>query len=337
METDALTRLPVDRLFETASSRLTIESFARSGPNLLRLCFARKSLADSFLPSFLPAKAGVADLQIAFLTSTDVDLSELIPQSPNAHNAISFDDWFVAWDPGDQPVLYILDRKSKRALVWFGAGTPPDWIAARPALPIMSAISVDSPWIALHAAAIGRNGRMLLLAGDGHTGKTTAALSCARAGWDYAGDDFIYANATNAKVEPLYCSARLRADMAPAFTDFLVGPTRTSNSDGELRYELSLDGKIGREHLRGGSMAAILLPRRRGAILPEFSPARRFDAFAALKTSMALSMLMLPLSWRKGAIKKVAMVIELAPVFFVDTGRDIAAIPQAFAEFLDRL
>jgi hypothetical protein len=294
-------------------------------------------LANEFLPSFLRAEEGFADLHIGFLTSAEIDLSDLVPQSPREYGAISVDEWFIAWQPGDLPVLYVLDRNSKRALVWFAAGAPPDWIAARPALPIMAAFSEGTPWTALHAAAIGKSGRTLLLAGDGRTGKTTAALSCARAGWDYAGDDFVYVNVSNAKVEPLYCSARLRADIATAFTDFLTGPTKTSNSEGEVRYELGLEGQLGPKRIRGGSMAAILLPRRRGAIEPVFSPARRFDAFAALKTSMALSMMMLPLSWRESAIKKVALVVELAPLFFVDTGQHPAAIPQAFAEFLDHL
>jgi hypothetical protein len=75
------------------------------------------------------------------------------------------------------------------------------------------------------------------------------------------------------------------------------------------------------------------LPRRRGAIEPEFLPGRRFDAIAALYTSMTLSQL----GWRETMIEKVATVVGLAPVFFVDTGQCPAAIPGAFAAFLDRL
>jgi hypothetical protein len=68
-------------------------------------------------------------------------------------------------------------------------------------------------------------------------------------------------------------------------------------------------------------------------MLPEFSPARRFDAIAALYTSMTL----VQLGWRETMIKKVAAVIGLAPVSFVDTGRRPAAIPEAFEKFLDSL
>ena len=50
-------------------------------------------------------------------------------------------------------------------------------------------------------------------------------------------------NTTNAKVEPLYCSARLRADMGSAFADWVTAPARISTSDGEPGYEL----RLGRE------------------------------------------------------------------------------------------
>lgn len=323
----------IDRVFAKVLARPAVESFARSGSYSLRLCFSRKSLADEFLPSFLPDETRAADLQIGFLTSAEADLSHLIPNPPSEYRATASDDAFAVWQPGELPMLYLLDRKSNRALIWLAAGAAPDWIASRPALPIMYAFSVGTPWIALHAAAIGQSGRTLLLVGEGRIGKTTAAIACARAGWDYAGDDYVYTNTADARVEPLYCSARLRADMGPAFADMVTTPAQISSSDGEPRYELRLRGQLGPDRIKGGSLAAILLPRRRGAMQPEFLPARRFDAVAALYTSMTL----MQLGWRETMIEKVATVIGLAPVFFVDTGQCPAAIPGAFTEFLDRL
>ena len=230
-------------------------------------------------------------------------------------------------------MLYLLDRRSNRALIWLPANAAPDWIASRPALPIMYAFSVGTPWIPLHAAAISQNGKTLLLAGEGRVGKTTAALACARAGWDYAGDDYVFTNVVNAKVEPLYCSARLRADMGPAFSDFMSTSPQISSSDGEPRYELRLAAQLSRDRICGGSLAAILLPRRRGGVLPEFSRARRLDAIGAMYTSMMLTQL----GWRESMIKKIATVVGLAPVSFVDTGQSPAAIPDAFAKFLHLL
>jgi hypothetical protein len=330
---EALLLQAVDRVFERTLDPPVVESFSRSGSYLLRLCFFSKSLAEEFLPSFLSGEEGSADLQIAFLTSAEADLSHLIPDPPSEYNTSASNHAFAAWQPGELPMLYLLDRKSNRALIWLAAGAAPDWVASRPALPIMYAFTAGTPWLALHAAAVGRNGRILLLLGAGRIGKTTAALACACAGWTYAGDDYIYLNTATGKIEPLYCSARLRSDMGTAFANLLTAPAQISSSDGEPRYELRLEGEFGPERITGGSLAAILLPRRRGATMPEFSRARRFDAISALSTSMGL----VQLGWRETMIEKMVTVVGMAPVSFVDTGQNPAAIPGAFAEFLDRL
>jgi len=323
----------IDRVFERVLASPAIETFARSGSYRLRLCFARESLAEEFVPSFVRDEPGTPDLQIGFLTSAEADLSHLVPYPTTQYRASALDDCFAVWQPGEWPMLYLLDRKTNRSLIWLAADAAPDWIASRPALPIMYAFSVDSPWIALHAAAIGIDGRTLLLVGEGRIGKTTAALACAAAGWDYAGDDYVYANTVTAKVEPLYCSARLRADMGPAFAQLVNGPAQISSSDGEPRYELRLEKELGSQCIKGGTLAAILLPRRRGAVLPEFSPARRLDVIAALYTSMTLTQL----GWPETMIKKIITMIGLAPICFVDTGQQPDAIPAAFAKFLGQL
>jgi hypothetical protein len=323
----------IDHVFSHHLQVPAAEAFARSGSSLTRLCVSRKSLAYDFFPSFVQDEAGPPELQVGFLTSAEVDLSKILPDPPTEHRVVSRDDCFALWEPGEFPILYLLDRRTNRALIWLAANAAPDWMMSRPTLPIMYAHSVNSPWIALHAAAVGRGDRILLLAGEGRVGKTTAALACARAGWTYAGDDYVYANTLSGRVEPLYCSARLRADMAPAFPDLVTSSTNVSHTDGEVRYELKLTQEAFPGQFHGGSLAAILLPRRRGSALPTFSPARRLDAVSALYTSLLLTQL----GWRDVMINKVATTVGLAPVFFVDTGQDPRAIPDAFAEFLDGL
>jgi hypothetical protein len=310
-----------------------IESFARSGSYLLRLCFAHKSLSDQFLPSFLQSEAGQADLQVGFLTSREADLSSLIPQPPTKHHTLADDHCFAVWQPGDRPLLYLFDRRTNRALMWLASGAAPDWIASRPNLPIMYAFSRDTPWMVAHAAAVGRDNRILLLAGPGRAGKSTAALSCALVGWDYAGDDYVFVNTASGSVESLYCSARLRHDMAPAFSDLISNETIISDPDGDRRYELKLARHLSPARIKGGALAAILLPRRTGSVLPCFSPARRLDAVSALYASMTLTQF----GWAESLIKKVVDLVGLAPVFFVDTGQAPGAIPEAFAGFLERL
>jgi hypothetical protein len=86
------------------------------------------------------------------------------------------------------------------------------------------------------------------------------------------------------------------------------------------------------DRLKGGKLAALLLPRRRGAPRPVFERARSVDAFNALLT---MTVTLTP-GWPDVVSKKLMSVIGLAPIFFVDTGQTPDAIPDAFAEFLER-
>ena len=121
--------------------------------------------------------------------------------------------------------------------------------------------------------------------------------------------------------------------MAWCFPSFVSSAAGVSASDGEQRHELRLATQLGRDRIKGGVLAAMLLPRRRGAALPIFSQARRLDAVSALYTSMTLSQL----GWPDTMVKKVTATVALAPVFFVDTGQHPEKIPDAFSELMDRL
>jgi hypothetical protein len=240
---------------------------------------------------------------------------------------------YAAWKPGPHGILSILDYRCKRAVTWLQDDCVDAWVASRPLLPLIHAFTVRTPWTAVHAGAVGRGGRSLLLAGKGKAGKTTAALACARAGWDYAGDDYIFVNTVTAAIAPLYATARMRIAAAKIFPDFLPASAELSNENDDLRHELRLAHFLGEERITGGTLAAILLPRRRGASVPEFARARRSDAFAALLTVTTMG---LP-GWPGVVALKVAALIDLAPIYFVDTGDCPDSIPEAFSSFLDRI
>lgn len=321
----------IDRVFAGITSSNTTPSYCRSGSFLLQVSFASPALELSFQPSFIRGASGAVDLDIAYTSNAHHDLSELVPERPEISRLLIDSDCYAVWQPGALPVLFALDRRSRRAIVWLAADEAPPWVRSRPGLALIHALSVETPWTALHGGAVGRGERFALLAGKGRSGKTTAALACAQAGWNYAGDDFVFANTLTGRVEPLYCSARLRLDLVEPFRDFIKTGTPVSDVDGERRHELSLAAL--NERVRGGALAAIFLPRRRGARLPEFTPARRAEAFTAL---IAATTIELP-GWPDVTAAKIAAAADLAPVFFVDTGTDPLAIPEAFAFQLDRL
>jgi hypothetical protein len=319
---------------ERALARAQIRGRRRSGPFELALGFKSPTLANAIEPLFPAACHRSHDLTIAFLNREDLDLSNLIPEPPDVHHAVTATtDYYAAWWPGQHPVLYLLDKPACRGLVWFAADKVPSWELNRPALPLIQAVSVDTTWTPAHGSAVGKDGRFLLMAGEGRSGKTTAALACAQAGWDYAGDDYVIADTKCGRVEPLYTSARLRIDVAAAFAELVVSASSgISNDDGDIRHELRLAGLLPNQ-IRGGRLAAILLPRRQGSPVPTFAPARRLDAFEGLIKHTVHSLR----GWRALLSVKFADLVGCAPTFFVDTGRDPALVPPALGALLDRI
>src|SRR5262249_23158094 len=147
------------------------------------------------------------------------------------------------------------DNRARRGLVWFGADQAPNWELSRPGLPVIQALSVDTTWTPTHGGAVGRDGHFLLLLGRGRSGKTTAALACTRAGWDYAGDDYVMADTKSGRVQPLYTSARLRIDGAAAFAELVDGTSSgVTHDNSEVRHELRLARQMP-DRIRGGTIA----------------------------------------------------------------------------------
>lgn len=329
--TDADRRLAdgVARAFDYLA-RSPIERKARIGASALLLQFASAEL-DCAFDSFAAAASDQSpEFAIGFAGRQHVDLSGLIPDPP-VDSLIFNDRIYALWQPTKLPVLQIFDRATKRGLVWLPQDRAPAWFRSRPALPLVHAQLINTAWTPIHAAAIGRNGRVALLAGKGGAGKTTAALACARGGWDYAGDDFVLVHSTSGRIEPLYTSARLRQEIVEAFTDILDARAEISLDDLELRHEMRLAGYLPDDRIKGGQLAAILLPRRSGARRCKFQPARRVDAIEALLT---VTTTQIP-GWQKEVMAKLVTLIGLAPTFFVDTGETPADIPHAFDEFLN--
>jgi len=304
-----------------------------SGGLAVFLHYKDAAAATAYAAAFLPPRQTWAAVDLTLLTAADADLSQLVPAPAKQGRVFADDEVLLVWAAGPLPVLSIYDYRSRRGLIWLAGGKAPAWELSRPACPLLNAAVRDSPWTVCHAAAVGQRGRMLLLAGPGGVGKTTAAVACFRAGWDYAGDDFVLVQRDTGLVEPLYCSARLRDDMASSFAPLIARERATSREFGETKHELNLRETAAAEQLRGGRIAAVLLPRRGGAASVSFAPASRGDLFHAL---FMVTNQGAPAPLRQHARKLVGLAPG-RPIVSVDTAAEPAAIPMAFSRFLDGL
>lgn len=115
--------------------------------------------------------------------------------------------------------LSIVNRSLDRACFWVrNLETLPYWETAAPLRIIINWWGIAHGIQLLHAAAIGCQGRGVLLAGKSGSGKSTTAVSCLAGGLFYLGDDHVILD-TNRRTEAhsIFATAKLNDDMAPLF------------------------------------------------------------------------------------------------------------------------
>jgi hypothetical protein len=322
-------RRAVDHVFRHSPSRHRV----RIGPFCVELAFHDDAVASEFLAAFPADVTGrVPDFSIAVACGPDAALEPLIPRARAESFSLTEDGCYALWLPDPGEALHIHDLASRRGFSWLPTSQAIESFRSRPVLPPIHAQVAAGPWAPVHAGAVGRHGKVLLLAGPGGSGKSTATVACAAAGWTYAGDDYVLVSPENRLVEPIYASARLRPEAIDPMRDFIAASqVAVSHDFGDPRHELRLGHTSAT--IAGGDLAAILLPRRTGAAEPTFRRAGPAETFYAVVT---VTLAQLP-GMHDRLKPKLMALVRSVPSFVVDTGPDPRAVPSAFAAFLDGL
>ena len=321
-----------DAALDDAFRSCAVPRHAALGPFGLELRLADEANADRWIAAFAVPRRQPADFRIsvAILEHPVPSVTALTPADRHlAH--LSFDGRYLAmWQPDPHAMIHLFDIQSGRGLLWIESGDAPGWIRSRPIVPLIVAATLSTPWIPLHAAAVGRAGRFVLVTGKGGAGKTTAALSCAAAGWDYAGDDYVLLNIETGEVAPIYSTARLREAGRANFAD-LVARTRASvtEQNGEVSDELHLSRDAIGSRIAGGKVVAWAVAARRGSAVPVIQPGRPSQAYQAMIVATAAYPFAPDI-----AARKIFTAIRVAPLYSVDTGTDPTLIPAALEPLL---
>ena len=204
------------------------------------------------------------------------------------------------YDPGEYSVFYeqasgavtIYHRPSATMAFWVIDPRLSPWYER--GAPLRSALH---HWAAgqgmhfVHAGAIGVDGRGVLLAGAGGSGKSTTALACLDAGLQYAGDDYdvILTHEDAPRVHCLYSTAKLDAPslerlpgLAAAVADFRRGE--------EQKAVIDVHGH--RPGLVVDSLAidAVVIPSVGAGEQPRLRPAKSSHALRAIAPTTLLQL-----------------------------------------------
>lgn len=308
-------------LDEIADRRFRASRVVEVGPLTLAIHFADHELEAMFAGAFYPAApARGASWSLFVLAAAEGEplalpgFSAHEPEMRLEEGA----DHYCLWMGRHSPCLYLVDRPSRRAICWIAEKSAiKAWERSRPFLPALQAMLDDSPWLAVHAAALAQKDRAILLAGPGRAGKTTLSLAGLSAGWRFIGDDYVLVDSGGEApaVAPLFATARLRDDMVARFPNLAGKRTAISHDFGERRHELSLRGLPA---LHGGAakLERLFFLERNGHPVPEFGSIR----LSKILATMAANLFIATPGGKALRLRKLTRFLRSAPSAQFDPG-----------------
>jgi hypothetical protein len=230
--------------------------------------------------------------------------------------------------------LNMMDLETNRGLFWVEhAENLPSWLRAAPLRTLLHWWLEKNECQFVHASSVGTGDGAVLLTGKGGIGKSTAALSCLKAGFFYLGDDYIVAQRRFGPcVYNVYNTAKLNADHVESFPEFLPLISNVKNMKVE-KAVLLLYPEFGDRITRSMPLKAILVPRITD---DSESRVRRISSENVLQAASFTTMTQLP----GAGIKTYEFLNQLAgslPCYSLELGRDPSRIPVAISDLLHAL
>jgi hypothetical protein len=187
----------------------------------------------------------------------------------------------------------------------------------------------------IHAGLVSKDGHGALFAGQENTGKTTAALACLSAGFDYLGDDYIglqtlpYGSFVG---HSLYGSTWLAVDHMARFPYLIPHAIRGKRPD-ESKALVQLAQVFPSQLAQSAPICAVVLPRVSDDGRTQICVASKRDALLALAPS---SILLLPIS-KAQTLNTLGQLIESVPCYWLEMGQDLDTIPRCVEGILDEV
>lgn len=215
--------------------------------------------------------------------------------------------------------------------------------AARPLLhdlgkPLQTLISVWARDIGIplvHAGMVARDGCGVLLAGAGGAGKSTTALACTLAGFDFLGDDRIGLEETGNGLtgHGIYNSVLVDQAQLARFPSLARHATAPQHPTRERKPLVFLNDACPHRLPPSARIQAVALPRVVGGAGTAVRPASAAEALRV----MAPSSLILPLGPGPVGMSRMAALVRTVPCFWLDLGTDLDRIPACINVLLDEV
>ncbi|NOZ77748.1 MAG: hypothetical protein GXP48_00945 [Acidobacteria bacterium] len=336
-------RTPTDQRHE-----LTIEL----GGTTARVAVAGDRLASRLLPALahlkIPdtaARSSTAGLTVELwdrsATGVDPPFDDLAEVLPTGR---SFGFGLLGEAPGEGLVGYqtpaactILDRALPAMVGWVSdVECLSPFEIGKPLQPLLFAFFLDRDIVPVHAALVAREGRGFLLGGPGGSGKSTCALSCLHAGFDFLGDDYIGLEHTADgffRGHSFYSTSWLEPGHARRLP-WLLSHIESMGIATDEKHLVHLHAIAPGRFVASAKIDFLLLPVFRGQEAGTAArPVRPAEAVLRLAPS---SILQLPLNAPEPTLDRLAALAPTVPCYALELGTDLSGIPHCLGGLLAR-
>lgn len=307
----------------------------------VRILFAGDALVPFVLgalaPRISPGGTELADLTVKLWDTATAGVSAPLPAgAPFVYGArgevpgYSTEPVFAACSHASG-ALSVLDAVSATAYFWVrDAGDLALHEVGAPLLSLLGWFFRTRGAQLVHAAAVGRAGRAVLIAGPGGSGKSTTALACLAAGLKHIADDYaLVFGVSRPVVHALYATAKLNADSLarlPHFARVVRNPDRESDE----KALLDLVPNVGTRLAEGGAICALVFPRFGTGGAPALTPIAAGEALRALAPSTIFQMAGAGAS----TFAILGTLVKSVPAFRLELSPDLSAVATRVATLL---
>ena len=319
-----------------------VHDIAIAGQNI-RLVFAGDALAPALMPALShrrTAFSGSPDLVLHVWDSASTGVA--ISPPPVAQHCFSDrgDIWtfhsprFRSAFHWSEYSLNLLDLDRGVGVFWIrSAEGLPYWTQASPFRSLFHWWMEKYGAQLVHAAAVGTRDGGLLITGKGGVGKSTTALTCLAAGFDYVGDDYVLLTGGEAPAaHSLYRTAKVNpADMGrfARFHPRLLGAAAVA---GEEKAVIFLEDDGPGSLVASLPIKAVLTPRFGSA--PE-THIETIDKALLIGAATYTTLAQLPHAGQKTA-DFIEAQLRRVPGYSLVLGHDVERVPEALAALLQR-
>jgi len=232
----------------------------------------------------------------------------------------------------------LLDRKGGLLAGWVrDPHALSSYEIGKPLQPLLFAWARDRDILPVHAALVAHRGRGVLLGGRGGSGKSTSALSCLNAGFQYLGDDYIGVPAPEGSRfvgHSFYNTSWLEASHAHRFPWLAPALAQGTPSRGN-KLLIRPDALFGRRMAASVPIHLLVLPRiNDGETVTRAWRIRPAEAVLRLAPS---SILQLPFNDPRRLLDRMTELAHAVPCYHLELGTDLAGIPRSVEGILEEV